>query len=539
MPWSRRESINEEYRLCNFRHRCAYQLQLIPSCIATPSMSEANFKEFLGSLVDAALNEPQVKKRKGSPTTREDNHNESTFGYAQINKLEHCGRMLQKYIHLVVEEAPTLEDLDEISKKAELDDFTRCEAKGNKLVRMVAALKTNFKEKKIPIFNEILEESIQPPTERTASLTLETPLGSSVSKHEDNPTLSLTLPKIKDPQLQARVFQHKSMSANKTYLDEKEIVSQHNERLEFLGDSVLNTMVTKILYERFPYAKEGQLSQMRATLVCNKTLAEFSQAFNFHRLLRCNIDEEHLRVGKQKVYADIFEAYLGALAIERGFDLKEVQDWLSSLMDKKLRKMGKELEKPQPINRNAKAELYAMVGSASMHPQYVPVNNGNNGDVSGENTKFTVQCVMGLDIMGEGEAPNFRDAGLRAAMAALKNKPLMEKYSRKRAETDRSITVSKESFKDTFSDFPLLATDSIKSNKFAKNEAYAYFGKAVGIAPTYTTTSEGNLYKAEFKVKDHTIAIAHDVSKKNAEHRAAVVVLQNKDKIDEFLRWLD
>lgn len=493
-------------------------------------MSKASLEDFLGLLVDAALAEPPAKRSQ--PASKLD----SVFGYATINMLEHSGRMLQKNIKQILDAAPTLAELDSLSRNPNVDDFTKGEIKTNNLVRMAAALKTKYAANGLPIFDQILQEKVKVLKQEAAKAPKdESPQVKPASEEKEQEFDNvIPLPKIESLALRARVFQHKSMSANKTYLDDKEIISQHNERLEFLGDSVLNTMVTRILYDRFPYAKEGQLSQMRSTLVCNKTLAEFSQSYNFHLLLRCNIDEEQLRIGRQKVYADIFEAYVGALSMERGYDLLEVQMWLTSLMDKMLRKMGKDLEGQAPVDRNAKAELYALVGSAALHPQYLVVDNGNGVD-----SHFKVHCVMEGEVLGEGEAPNHRDAGLRAAKAALQNNKLIEKFSRKRAETDRSASMVSSTQSSELDEFPLVASESIQPNKFSKNELYAFFGKQVGLTPIYDITHTDNGYKAELKVKGSVLSVAYDASKKNAQSRAATVVLQNKEKLDEFLRWLE
>lgn len=495
-------------------------------------MSKTGLNDFLNTLVDAAQGNGSQKRRKTLPTADLES---SAFGYTEVNKLEHSGRMLQKSIRQILDVAPTLSELNELANSSKVDAFAKGELENNKLVKMAASLKTKYLQHDLPIFDEILKElveaddEVKPNAQAKEAPKNQAPLEVTNTQSND----IIPLPEIRSAPLKARVFQHKSMSANKTYLDDKEIISQHNERLEFLGDSVLNTVVTKILYQRFPFAKEGQLSQMRSTLVCNKTLAEFSQAYNFHNMLRCNIEEDQLRLGRQKVYADIFEAYLGALAMERGYKLDEVENWLRQLMEKRLRKMARELELTESVDRNAKAELYALIGSASLHPQYVVIDSGD-----GIGSPFKVQCVMELEVIGEGEAPNTRDAGLRAAMAALKNKAMIEKFTRKRADTDRSVSMTASNPPST-SEFPLVAPKTILPNKFAKNEVYAYFGKSVGLTPTYEIKQQEDGYMAELKIKNHVISVAFDASKKNAQSRAATIVLQNKDKIDSFLRFLE
>lgn len=513
----------------------------------------SNLNDFLTTLTNVAkhsadgenLSRETKRAKKSAGTSVE----ASVFGYTDINKFEHCARSLQKNVRTIVEEAPNSAKLKEYSQDHTVDKFARQEIKNNPLLHLVASLKSLYESNQMQIFNDILENSVDPGIQRK---TLDR---SKISKSEmvAGPELdgdeeiaqssSLPeLPKIKDAHLRARVFQHKSTSANKTYLAEQEIVLSHNERLEFLGDSVLNTLVTFILYEKFPFANEGVLSQIRSLLVSNKTLAEFSTQYGFDQSLRCKVDEAALRNGKQKIYADIFEAYVGALAMERGFELSEVQLWLLALMATKLSLAALEIKKSTPINKDAKTELYSLVGTASLHPIYKVVENGN-----GVQELFKVQCIMEDSVLGEGVAPGLRDAGLRAAMAALKNKPMLEKYGRKRLETDRSISVvtgdngtQVPNGMISSTEFPLVADTLVFANKFAKNEAYAFFGKTLGITPEYAVSfdAENNRYKAELKVKETVISLAYDASKKNAMSRAAAVLLENKDKLNEILNFI-
>lgn len=93
----------------------------------------------------------------------------------------------------------------------------------------------------------------------------------------------------------------------------------HNERLEFLGDAVLNLVVSQMLMEANPGASEGQLSRMRAYLVCERELARTSTRMGLGELLRLGKGEE--RSGgrsKSSLLADLFEAILGGVFVEGG-----------------------------------------------------------------------------------------------------------------------------------------------------------------------------------------------------------------------------
>ncbi len=95
----------------------------------------------------------------------------------------------------------------------------------------------------------------------------------------------------------------------------------HYERLEFLGDSVLNLVVSARLYQQFPRASEGDLSRMRARIVRGKTLGELAEKMQLGRLL--NLGDGERKSGgfrRTSILADAFEALLGAIYLDGGFD---------------------------------------------------------------------------------------------------------------------------------------------------------------------------------------------------------------------------
>ncbi|MGH8264242.1 MAG: ribonuclease III, partial [Steroidobacteraceae bacterium] len=96
----------------------------------------------------------------------------------------------------------------------------------------------------------------------------------------------------------------------------------HNERLEFLGDAVLNCLVADVLYRRFPRADEGELSRLRATLVNGESLAALAADIGLGDEVRLGPGE--LRSGgfrRPSILADAFEALIGAIYLDGGFDV--------------------------------------------------------------------------------------------------------------------------------------------------------------------------------------------------------------------------
>lgn len=97
--------------------------------------------------------------------------------------------------------------------------------------------------------------------------------------------------------------------------------SQNNERLEFLGDSILNMVIAERLYQSFPSAREGQLSRLRARLVKGVTLAEIAREFELGEFLSLGSGE--LKSGgfrRESILADAVESIIGAIYLDSGFD---------------------------------------------------------------------------------------------------------------------------------------------------------------------------------------------------------------------------
>ena len=115
--------------------------------------------------------------------------------------------------------------------------------------------------------------------------------------------------RFKDPQLLREALTHRSMGAG------------HNERLEFLGDSVLNLVIAMRLYEKNPDVREGDLSRMRARLVRGSTLGEVAASIGLGQQIK--LGEGELKSGgfrRASILADAFEALLGAIFIDGGYD---------------------------------------------------------------------------------------------------------------------------------------------------------------------------------------------------------------------------
>ncbi|MFC4076425.1 ribonuclease III [Salinithrix halophila] len=122
---------------------------------------------------------------------------------------------------------------------------------------------------------------------------------------------------LQDEELFLQAFTHTSFAHER----KGEKLQQDNERLEFLGDAVLELTVSEHLYHRFPALHEGDLTRMRARVVCEPSLASFARDLGFGNHVRLGKGEE-MTGGRNRpaLLADVFEAFIGALYLEKGLN---------------------------------------------------------------------------------------------------------------------------------------------------------------------------------------------------------------------------
>lgn len=250
------------------------------------------------------------------------------------------------------------------------------------------------------------------------------------------------MPEIKDHVIRARVFMHKSLVNDKVYLNESDIIKSNNERLEFLGDSILNTVMTMIIYNKFPSLNEGNLTELRKKLVKNETLREWSELYEFPKQLKSNLSPD-VDLSTSKTSADIFEAYIGGLMEDDPkTNLVKIRKWLKKLAKPKIEEAMKtsiQLEPTNNLDMNAKRKLYSLIGYAALKLHYHTVQRPTN-----ENPVTIVQCRTGDGtILGVGKARNIKLAGVKAAEDVLRKEDVIEKYAKLRASIPREQSVSK------------------------------------------------------------------------------------------------
>ena len=181
-----------------------------------------------------------------------------------------------------------------------------------------------------------------------------------------------------------------------------------NERLEFLGDSILAFISADYLYRAFPDLNEGELSDLRAALVRRETLATFAQEINLENFLLMGKGEQSSGVS-ERVLASAFEAVLGALFLDQG--MKVVQQFLMPELEPLAQNIvSKRLFKDQKSMFQEQAQAHV-----GITPTYRLVSH----EGPSHNREFTVEVLLGDEVAGRGQGRNKQAAEQEAAHAAL------------------------------------------------------------------------------------------------------------------------
>lgn len=197
---------------------------------------------------------------------------------------------------------------------------------------------------------------------------------------------------------------------HRSYLNEINQAWPSNERLEFLGDSVLGMISTDYLYRRFGSQGEGELTNLRSALVRTETLARFAQSIELGDFLFLGRGEE-MSAGRRRPggLACAFEALLGSIYLDQGYEaarsfaLGFLEPELDSVLEGRL-------------HRNAKSALQELVQARSQKtPSYHLIE-----EIGPDHAKaFTVEVRIGDEVLGRGSDRSKRGAEQAAAEIAL------------------------------------------------------------------------------------------------------------------------
>jgi ribonuclease-3 len=187
----------------------------------------------------------------------------------------------------------------------------------------------------------------------------------------------------------------------------------HNERLEFLGDAVLELVVTEFLYTKYPHQNEGDLTAYRSALVNAVTLGEVASFLGFNDMIKLSKGEaKDVHRARSSILADAYEAFVGALYLDQGYDAAKsfIQRTLLGKTEEIIRK---------GLYKDAKS--YVQEKSQEKH-SVTPLYKVLSEEGPDHDKLFLVGIYFGEDKIAEGKGKSKQEAETQAARSALELK---------------------------------------------------------------------------------------------------------------------
>ncbi len=194
---------------------------------------------------------------------------------------------------------------------------------------------------------------------------------------------------------------------------------ESNQRLEFLGDSVLSYIIATEIYKIYPKCDEGDLTAIRASLVCEKSLAELSRNLNLGKGIKLGRSETKTNgVNKDSILADTFEALLGAIYLDS--DDKTAKDWTLKVFGDKI----KNIQVKPEINYKSELQIYFQKRDKNTEVVRYNLTQKSGPD---HNPSFEVEAVYQNMVIGTGKGKNRKIAEQDAARDAFERMKKNEK----------------------------------------------------------------------------------------------------------------
>ncbi len=210
---------------------------------------------------------------------------------------------------------------------------------------------------------------------------------------------------IDDPSLFQRALRHRSMLSQDQYAK-----YDSYERLEFLGDAVLDLIAAEILFNRYPQKDEGFLTKIRAKLVRGETLADLSKKMGFEELMEIGENNSAVKVSKS-ILADVFESVVAAIYITKGYPIA------FTFVEKVYTKFINYEDLVNTVDNHKSALLEYTQAERLPLPQYRLINESGPG----HNRTFEVKVLIGDDELGTGIGKSKKKAEQLAAEVALQS----------------------------------------------------------------------------------------------------------------------
>lgn len=196
--------------------------------------------------------------------------------------------------------------------------------------------------------------------------------------------------------------------SHSSYANENKKVPRSNERLEFLGDSVLSIVVSKHIFNDYKHLPEGELTKLRASLVCEKALYEFSKKIHLGEYILLGKGEEHTG-GRERpsILADAFEAVIASIYLDGGFE--PVEKYILGFLPK-------DIIHNQPAFNDFKTVLQEVIQkNPEEKVEYILVDEkGPDHDKA-----FVVNVCLNSNVIGKGIGKSKKEAEQMAAKEAL------------------------------------------------------------------------------------------------------------------------
>jgi len=199
---------------------------------------------------------------------------------------------------------------------------------------------------------------------------------------------------------------------HRSYLNENPEALEDNERLEFLGDAVLDYVVGAWLYNHFPEMAEGDLTRLRAALVKTDQLAHFGKQIGIGKALRLGRgEEENGGRSRRAMLCGAFEAVMGALCLDAGMDSVEI--FVSSFLETAVSDILSQQRDKDP--KSLLQEIVQAGGKPAPNYQVVAENGPDHAKT------FEVEVYGNGDLLGRGAGTSKHEASMAAAQNALDN----------------------------------------------------------------------------------------------------------------------
>jgi len=213
---------------------------------------------------------------------------------------------------------------------------------------------------------------------------------------------------FKDPTLLEQALVHSS------YINESPSTAISNERLEFLGDAILGFIIAKELYQRLPQSTEGEMTELRSSLVRGDALSRIAKAISLGDYLYLGKGEE-ASGGRRKPanLAGAMEAVIAAIFLDQGFNA--TRDFILRLMAKELKKALS-----QGIEPDYKSQLQELIQARHQQTPTYQVLETVGPD---HDRRFSVEVRVGDTVLGRGSGKSKKLAEIEAARAALDQLP--------------------------------------------------------------------------------------------------------------------